>query len=190
MVRPKEKQMKNVLIILSALFFWNCNTIQKKQPNKNQDAAQSEQIEDLIGKKKRAELEVSPYVEWFASNYNSYKLDKKAITALKEPLQNYEITIFMGTWCSDSQEQTPIFYKILDAVEYDSEKVTLIALSEFKDTPEGFEKGLSITHVPTFIFKKNGKEVNRIVEVPVISLEKDILSIISGEPYQHTYAIF
>jgi hypothetical protein len=50
------------------------------------------------------------------------------------------------------------------------------------------EDGFDITNVPTFIFYRNGKEINRIVESPVISLEKDMLSILAGEVYKHTYA--
>lgn len=190
MQRLNIKKMKYTLLALSVLFLWNCNTISKKQSKTTSNMDQSEEVVDLIGKKDRAALEVAPYVEWFASNYNSYNPNKDIIAALKAPLQDYEITIFMGTWCSDSQRETPFFYKILDEVKLDPKKVTLIAVSEFKDTPEGFEKGRSITHVPTFIFKKNGLEINRIVEIPVVSLEKDMLSIVNGEAYQHSYAKF
>jgi len=56
-----------------------------------------------------------------------------------------------------------------------------------KTTPEQFEKGLHITNVPTFIFYKNGKEVNRIVESTVIYLEQDMLDIVSGNKYKHIY---
>ena len=52
---------------------------------------------------------------------------------------------------------------------------------------EEFEKGLNITNVPTFIFYKNGKEVNRIVESPRVSLEQDMIDIINGNNYKHIY---
>ena len=41
-----------------------------------------------------------------------------------------------------------------------------------------------------FIFKKKGIEINRIVESPVNTLEKDILSIVNQEGYKHIYSDF
>ena len=56
-----------------------------------------------------------------------------------------------------------------------------------KKTPTGSATENGITNVPTFIFYKDGKEVNRIVESPVEFLEDDILAILSGSDYKHTY---
>ena len=61
-------------------------------------------------------------------------------------------------------------------------------VSEDKDTPEGLEEGMDIQYVPTIILFKNGEELGRIVESPVETLEKDLLKIAKGEPYEHTYA--
>jgi hypothetical protein len=46
---------------------------------------------------------------------------------------------------------------------------------------------LNIFKVPTFIFYKDGKEIGRYVEYARVSLEKDILKIVSGLPYKHSY---
>lgn len=142
----------------------------------------------LLGKKKRADLEAEPYVSWFRPNYESHPLNEKAIAQLKPLLKKVKIKIFMGTWCGDSKSQTPAFYKILDAAGYNQKNLTLIAVSRDKDTPEGYEKGMDIERVPTFIFYKKGKEVNRIVEYPVSSLEEDMLVILNGQAYKHAYA--
>jgi uncharacterized protein YcsI (UPF0317 family) len=56
-----------------------------------------------------------------------------------------------------------------------------------KKTPTGSAKENDITNVPTFIFYRDGKEINRIVESPVAFLEDDILAILSGADYKHTY---
>ena len=65
--------------------------------------------------------------------------------------------------------------------------VTDSKLLEDSSTPENFEKGWEIFNIPTIIFLKNGIEINRFVEFPVISLESDILKIIKGEHYTHSY---
>ena len=93
----------------------------------------------------------------------------------------------MGTWCSDSQREVPSFYKIMNAIGYQTNKIDLISVDREKSTPQELEKGLDINYVPTIIFYKYGEEINRIVEAPIESLEKDILTILSGNAYKHTY---
>jgi len=52
------------------------------------------------------------------------------------------------------------------------------------------EKNQDIINIPTFIFKKDGKEINRIVEFPIESIEKDIFKILSSSDYKNAYADF
>lgn len=63
----------------------------------------------------------------------------------------------------------------------------IIGVDRDKKTPTSSATENGITNVPTFIFYKDGKEVNRIVESPVEFLEDDILAILSGADYKHTY---
>lgn len=141
----------------------------------------------LTGLKTKADLLMEPYNVWFKSGEEEYKINPSIITLLRNAPQNYEITIFMGTWCSDSKTQVPHFYKILSDIDFDLSKVKLITMDREKRTPENLEEGWNITNVPTFIFYKNGKELHRIVESPVESLEADMLKIISELPYKHIY---
>ena len=55
-------------------------------------------------------------------------------------------------------------------------------------SPTGEEKGLDIIKVPTIIFFKDGKEVNRIVESPLETLEEDMAQIIFQKDYVPNYA--
>ena len=186
-----------ITLVLCIGILASCNT---KKTQKNNDAAtlhstsstseeiMEQKVPDLLGIKKRTDLEAAPYASWFATNYEAYKVDKDVIKQLKPLLKNVTVKVFMGTWCGDSKEQTPPFYKILDAVGYDDKTLTLITVSRAKTTPEKYEEGLNIIKVPTFIFYKDGKEINRIVEYPIESLEKDMLAIVSGKAYKHAYA--
>ncbi|MCL9804763.1 thioredoxin family protein [Flavobacterium amniphilum] len=141
----------------------------------------------LLGLKTKSDLEAAPYDSWFKPGEEAYKSNPSVITLLRNAPQDYQISIFMGTWCDDSKAQVPNFYKILGEIDFDLSKVKLITMDREKKTPENFEEGLNITNVPTFIFYKNGKELHRIVESPVETLEADMLKIISEEPYKHTY---
>ena len=93
----------------------------------------------------------------------------------------------MGTWCGDSKREIPRFYKVLKAAKFNVSNLEMIAVNRGKKTPDNLQKGLNIFRVPTFIFYKNGKEIGRYVEYPRVSLEKDILAIVTGKTYKHSY---
>lgn len=187
--------MKKTITFLAITFLFSCsvNKTNKDLENSKIELSLSnkhKEITDgiLVGKAKRTDLQQIPFNEWFIESYNDYTLTEKMEGAIEEKLKDYTITIFMGTWCEDSQNQVPKFYKILEEVDFPLRKVTLITMDREKTTPEQFEKGLNITNVPTFIFYKNGKEANRIVESPKESLEQDMLNIITKNNYKHIYA--
>lgn len=84
----------------------------------------------------------------------------------------------MGSWCGDSQEQVPRFLKIMDAIGFSENNITIYCVDRNKKTDKGETDNLKITLVPTFIFYKDGKEIGRIVETPKTTLEKEMLEII------------
>ena len=171
--------MKKILLLLIAITITSCAPKAKFTMHDEQKI--------LVGKGTQKDLQQEPFNEWFTQNYNDYTLTEEIKSEIQKNIKDYTIIIFMGTWCEDSQNQVPKFYKILEQVNFPSKKTTLITMSRDKTTPEQFEKGLNITNVPTFIFYKNGKEVNRIVESPVVSLEQDMLDIITSKSYKHIY---
>lgn len=142
--------------------------------------------QDLLGPINQKDLEKAPHNEWFDLEYTNYKPFAKTLNQINPLLKDIEIEVFMGTWCEDSQLQVPAFFRILDELEFKG-KTTLIAVDKEKKTPSGSATAKGITNVPTFIFYKNGEEINRIVESPIDFLEDDVLAIVSGEAYKHTY---
>lgn len=146
----------------------------------------------LLGKIDRSGLENGNY-KWFTKNYENYTVDQKLISSLRDKISDYELTLFMGTWCGDSKREVPKIYKILEELKFPEVQLTTIAVGRtgalYKKSPQHEEEGLNIHRVPTLIFYKNGKEINRIVEQPVISLEQDILDIVTDNNYASNYAI-
>jgi len=153
----------------------------------NQTKTDARGREMLLGKIDKAGLTQSTYAPWFNKEHEGYKTDTEFIKSIKSELAKHKITLFMATWCGDSRREVPRFYKILEAADYPMDQLTVVAVDhekdQYKKSPGGEEKGLNIIKVPTFIFYKNGKAVNRIVESPVESLEKDMKQIISGGEY-------
>lgn len=179
----------NILIIIISLLFAGQITAQQL----NQEIIEDGETPFLLGKIDKSGLEGNNYNTWFTKNYEEYEPNSKLISAINSELKNYSITLFMGTWCGDSKQEVPKFYKVLEACNFPMEQLTVVAVSSkpdmYKQSPEHEEAGLNIHRVPTIIFYKDGKEVNRIVEHPIDTFEEDIQNIIANNNYKSNYQI-
>ncbi len=147
----------------------------------------SEEQSMIVGEFVKEDLQQGDFAAWFNSGYEDYEPSAEAMETIKNNISEFEIVGFMGTWCPDSRREVPHFFKILDEAGYDLSKLKMVGVTRNKTTPENLEEGYDMQRVPTFIFMKNGKEVNRYVEYPRESIEADIAQIVSDEDYKHSY---
>jgi hypothetical protein len=132
----------------------------------------------LIGYGNRQGLENSEFNIYFETEYQAYIPIDTVCNYLKTNVDSIEITIVLGTWCHDSQEQVPRFYRILDEIDFSMDKLTMIGVDRNKTGGETNISDLDIERVPTFILYKENKELGRIIETPMLSLEEDMMTII------------
>ena len=93
----------------------------------------------------------------------------------------------MGTWCDDSRLLVPQFLRVMDKLKFKKNKIEFIGLDHEKNSPYNHDEIYEIVNVPTIIFYKDDTEFNRIVELTIETLEKDILSILSDSGYENAY---
>ena len=141
----------------------------------------------IMGKINRHNLITYEHSKWFETEYSRYKIPDGWIENNQKQLKEINLKLFLGTWCEDSEREVSGLLKLLDVSNFDLSKIEMYAVSDEKHTPENYEKGLKITNVPTLIFYKNGKEINRFVEFPNISLARDLETIIQEKPYKNPY---
>jgi thiol-disulfide isomerase/thioredoxin len=145
----------------------------------------------LLGKTTRERLARAPFDAWYTKNFESYVVDSATASQVKPHLRNKRFVLFMGTWCGDSRREVPRMYKILDYCRVKPTQIQLINLNNsdtaYKQSPQHEEQGLNIRRVPTLLIFEDQREVGRVVESPVASLEKDLLAIVTGQPYEHRY---
>ena len=171
--------MKKARLLLFFFIFSPSFFAQTTENEKNKVIPDPETGEPmLIGYFTRDAFSDSSFAKWFNPEYENYIPDSSAIEVLKDKMDKVDITLVTGTWCSDSQEEVPHFYKILDALNYPTDKITLIAVDRDKKTEGNEIEGLEIELSPTIIFYHDNSEVGRIVERPTESLEKDMLKIL------------
>ena len=140
-----------------------------------------------FGEFSRNQLENSTHNSWFVENYNAHPLNETLVSQIDSLIDDIDIKIFMGTWCEDSQREVPGFFKIIDALKANDQVQPIVGLTEDKVSHNGSAKQAGITNVPTFVLSKDGQEINRSVEFPIISLEQDILDILQDKGYKHAY---
>ena len=118
--------------------------------------------------------------QWFQKEYDGYRFNEDAVKKLTELVkEDLTIKIVMGSWCPDSRREVPRFIKILDYLKFPAEKIVYIGTDISKIAPVGGYNQLDIQRVPTFIFYKKNVEAGRIIEVPLTSLEQDMVNILT-----------
>ncbi len=145
----------------------------------------------LVGKIKLSQL--VDFEEFdFESEFEFSKEEQEQLYYLKKMLVDYDLTIFLGTWCSDSHELIPALYAVFDAMKVNYNQFTWIALDRNKQSPEGIEQQMQVSFVPTIIFidKKTGKEVGRIVENVQVSLVEDMIQLLSPQSTEDLWLKF
>lgn len=171
-------------IILTQLSFAQSKTI-------NMEVLDDRNNLILLGKSTRERLQQEPFASWFNANYAGYIIDSTTANNLKPLVKGKHFVIFMGTWCGDSRREVPRMYKLLDYCGVDPSQIELVNVSNhdtaYKQSPGHEERGLNIHRVPDLLVYTGKKETGRIVESPVESLEKDLLAILSGKPYEPNY---
>jgi len=157
-------------------------------------SAQDEKKEPpkLLGQIESTELGEEPYSEWYRDAYVEYEANPAVLADLRAAdWDGVTITAFFGTWCGDSQREIPRLVKLLNVLEFPEDRLSLVAVDHVdeatKQSPGGEEKGMEVYKVPTIVVSRNDGEVARYVEHAVLSMERDLLAILSGEPYQPSY---
>jgi thiol-disulfide isomerase/thioredoxin len=119
----------------------------------------------LQGTINRKIIEADTAFNWFNKNYAYSQTNKIAVSVLQQNKNNFKLIAFGGTWCEDTQNLLPLFYRALDEAGYNFKNLTLVGVDRAKHSGDGLSDKYTIKNVPTFIVLNNeNKEVGRVVE--------------------------
>ena len=110
-----------------------------------------------FGEFSRDQLENSTHNNWFLENYNAHPLNKALVSQIDSLFDDIEVTIYMGTWCEDSQREVPGFFKIIDALEANDQVQPIVGLNEDKVSHDGSAEQAGVTNVPPLSFQKTAR---------------------------------
>jgi len=118
----------------------------------------------LTGLISRADIENDTAFGWFKKNYNMGRPDAGAVAAFKQHANDFQVLVFAGTWCPDTQNLLPEFYRLTDASGFADSNISVVGVDHSKKTFDNLSRTFHLVDVPTFIVMKDGKEVGRVVE--------------------------
>lgn len=165
-------------IALTAIFIFAINVAFSQMLNATVKDPKLDNQEILIGYCNLDGLKSGTLGVYFESQYELYSPSEKSIEKMRTSINNVDIVIVFGSWCSDSKIQLPRFYKILDKCGYNDMHLKMIGVNRDKNGLSVNVTDMNIERVPTFIVYQNGVELGRIIETPKKSLEKDLARII------------
>lgn len=129
----------------------------------------------------RSILEHDTAFNWFATNMKYGNVDAAAVAAFAKQKDKFTLVVFGGTWCHDTQNLLPTFYKLIDKSGFAESNITLIGVDRKKQTIKNLQTTFNITNVPTFIvLDKNKKEIGRVIEYGKTgAMDKELGEIVS-----------
>jgi len=119
------------------------------------------------------------YEAWTTLRAQDYTPDPAAVRTIAERGRDVRVLVIVATWCPDSKREVPRFFKIYDQAGIGAGRVTMIGVDRSKKDAEGLTVTYGILRVPTFVFFRGEKEIGRVVERAVTTLEQDIATILT-----------
>jgi len=101
--------------------------------------------------------------QWKHVKDERYRPETEALAALRQ-VDSFETTIFVGTWCNDSEKWVPRYLALADSLPVRAIKI--ISVDTTKRDQLGRTEALAVDSVPTFIFTREGSEIGRLVTKP------------------------
>lgn len=111
---------------------------------------------------------------WFEEGVEAYTPNAAAIEELSTVWKNYRFVVFMGTWCEDTRNLLPKFYKVLLDANISMDAIVVYGVNRAKQSLQDEQKFYKITNVPTIIVLHQKREVGRIVENVNTTVEEEL----------------
>lgn len=144
------------------LFFMSCKTTQQINYTSSYNDRNEKVLQGIINK---SLIENDTTFTWFGNNYKYAQPAKSAVKIFSENKNKFKLVVFGGTWCEDTHNLLPTFYKLIAVSNYPEKRITLVGVDRNKQSGNELSTKYNIKNVPCFIVLRNdGTEVGRVVE--------------------------
>jgi thiol-disulfide isomerase/thioredoxin len=174
-----KRLLFSMLVVALIVSIFSCSSKSIPQQPKYTVVADSETVV-MKGVLTRNILEKEKAFTWMTENRKYGSADAGAVKIFSQQKDLFTVLIFGGTWCHDSQNILPVFYRLVDKSGFPDNRITLVGVDRQKTAPNNWHTIWNITMVPTFIILQNGKEMGRVVEYGQTgNVEKELANIVA-----------
>jgi thiol-disulfide isomerase/thioredoxin len=161
-------------IVLTVLI--GCATVQKTN-YVTEEKSNEKYLKGIINK---SILDADSNYIWLSRDMKYTKANEAAVATFKQQKSKFKLVVFGGTWCEDTHNLLPKFYKLIEKSEYPEKNILLIAVDKNKQTINDLQNKYNVKQVPTFIVMQGDKEIGRVVEYGKYNdIEKELAEIVS-----------
>ena len=164
---------KQIITLAALVILASCSPKNALMVTKDKDGSKM-----LLGISDKNALMNDKAFGWFRAGYDKYKPSAAPVKVISQIAPSLHIEVFGGTWCDDTHDLLPEFYKVMDAAKVSDTQITLHLVNRDKKTKDGSSEKYKITNVPTFIVFIGGKQVGKVVESAKKSIEADIADML------------
>jgi hypothetical protein len=133
----------------------------------------------LVGEITFDDIKIMKEYTWFANGTAAYIVDTPIAKKLGNLLPKYDIVVFVGTWCEDTQDLLPKLYTVCKTIKIPNDKIKLFGVDRNKHALNVEHLLYKIEKVPTVILYKGPLEIGRITEsLSKENIEEELLFII------------
>ena len=156
--------MKKYFLLAMLSFVVTNGLFAQAQYEASQDLPNHPDVKIVRGLINKYQIQNDTAFKWFGPNQGGYKPDTATLNAFERAKGKYQLVVFGGTWCEDTQFILPKFYKLQEQSGFPDEAITMFGVNRAKTSLGNIAKAFNIINVPTFIVMKEGKEIGRVVE--------------------------
>jgi len=140
----------------------------------------AEEKKTLRGLLQKNQLTQDTTFAWYALNGKFLKPDPTMVSTIAAHANKVQLVLFVGTWCHDSQQLLPKYFKTLEAANFPEGQLTIFGVDRAKTTIGGMHNVFGVQNVPTLIVMQAGKELGRIVEYGTTGMvDKELAELVS-----------
>lgn len=173
--------IRSLFAVFISVLLLSCATSKQSAKPNYQVFTDTNGTKALKGIINKSLLVNDPSFQWFIENGKYGDATASAVAAFQKNGSKISLLVFCGTWCHDSQNLLPKFYKLIDKAGFPESKIVLVAVDKSKIAVQNLHVKYQLKTVPTFIVLVNGKEVGRVEEYGKTGyMEKELGEIVAA----------
>ena len=151
------------------------------QPEAAPEEPSEEAEVELVGSLTRAEIEAA-MPDWVGAQIEATPDVEQALRMAGAGPPDSRVTVYLGTWCSDSRRELARFWRAVDEAGGEvGFEIDYVGIRRDKDRRDPALATVELQRVPTFVVELAGVEAGRVVEESPNGIERDLAALLGGE---------